>query len=88
MERWLSGLGITKFNIFPHFQSLKDDYLDGLRLIKDITFADSVGHEILALNDGSYLMLDEGKTTLYGEAYLIKDREIRQICGNGGCLSL
>lgn len=87
-ERWLPGLGITKFNIFPHFQSLKDDYLDGLRLIEDITFADSVGHEILALNDGSYLMLDEGKTTLYGEAYLIKDREIRQICGNGGCLSL
>ena len=24
-ERWISGLGITDINIFPHFQKLKDD---------------------------------------------------------------
>ena len=45
-----------------------------------IAFADSVGHEIIALNDGSYIMIDEGQTTLYGEAYMIKDREQTQIC--------
>ena len=39
-ERWITGLGLTDINIFPHFQSLKDDYLDGLRLIEDITYAD------------------------------------------------
>ena len=27
-ERWITGLGLTDINIFPHFQSLKDDYLD------------------------------------------------------------
>ena len=32
-ERWITGLGLTDINIFPHFQSLKDDYLDGMRLI-------------------------------------------------------
>lgn len=87
-ERWITGLGITDINIFPHFQSLRDDYLDGLRLIEDITFDDSVGHEIIALNDGSYIMIDNGKTTLYGEAYMIKDRQLTQICKDGECICL
>ncbi len=79
-ERWITGLGITDVNIFPHFQRLKDDYLDGMRLIEDITYADSVGHEIIALNDGSYIMIDDEQAILYGEAYRIKDREQTQIC--------
>ncbi len=87
-ERWISGLGITDVNIFPHFQSLKDDYLDGLRLIEDITFADSMGHEIIALNDGSYILIDEGHETLYGEAYLIKDGQLNQICKDGESIVL
>ena len=87
-ERWISGLGLTGINIFPHFQSLKDDYLDGLRLIEDITYADSVGHEILALNDGSYIMLADGKATLYGEAYMIKDRQQWKICSDGKSIPL
>lgn len=87
-ERWITGLGLTDINIFPHFQSLKDDYLDGLRLIEDITYADSIGHEIIALNDGSYIMLEDGKTTLYGEAYMIKDGQQWQICKDGESLSL
>lgn len=87
-ERWITGLGITDINILPHFQSLKDDCLDGLRLIEDITFADSIGHEMIALNDGSYIMLDDGRTTLYGEAYMIRDGQQQQICKDGGSLSL
>ena len=87
-ERWLPGLGLTDINIFPHFQSLKDDYLDGLRLIEDITYADSIGHEIIALNDGSYIMLEDGKTTLYGEAYRIKDRRQWKICSDGESIPL
>lgn len=79
-ERWIPGLGITNINIFPHFQSLKDDYLDGMRLIEDITFADSNGHEFIALNDGSYILIDDGQETLYGEAYMIKDGRLTQIC--------
>lgn len=85
-QRWITGLGLTKINIFPHFQSLKDGILDGLRLIEDITYADSMGHEILALNDGSYIIVDDGIETLYGEAYLIKDGCQKQICKNEECL--
>jgi len=87
-ERWIPGLGLTDINIFPHFQSLKDDYLDGMRLIEDITFEDSVGHEIIALNDGSYIMVDNGQATLYGEAYRIKDRQLTQICKDGESIIL
>lgn len=87
-QRWLPGLGLTDINIFPHFQHLKDDYLDGMRLIEDITYADSVGHEFLALNDGSYLLIADGKTTLYGEAYTIKDRHLHQICSDNASLPL
>ena len=87
-ERWVTGHGLTNINVFPHFQSLKDDYLDGLRLIEDITYADSVGHEILALNDGSYIMLENGKVTLYGEAYMIKDRQHWKICNDGESIPL
>ena len=82
-ERWIPGLGITKINILPHFQALKNDYLDGLRLIEDITYADSMEHGILALNDGSYIMLENGTEILYGEAYLIKDGQQQQICKDG-----
>ena len=87
-ERWITGLGLTDINIFPHFQSYKGAFLDGLRLIEDIAYADSIGHEIIALNDGSYIMLEDGKTTLYGEAYMIKDGLQWQICKDGESLSL
>ena len=87
-ERWIPGLGITNINIYPHFQKLRDEYLDGMRLIEDITFEDSVGHEIIALNDGSYLMIENGQTTLYGEAYRIKDRQLTQLCKDGECIIL
>ncbi len=87
-ERWISGLGITNINIFPHYQSLKDDYLDGLRLIEDITFTDSMGHEFIALNDGSYILIDDGHETLYGEAYMIKDGQLYLICKDNESLVL
>ncbi|MCH5273315.1 MAG: Type 1 glutamine amidotransferase-like domain-containing protein, partial [Lachnospiraceae bacterium] len=82
-ERWISGLGITELNIFPHYQVLKNEYLDGLRVMEDIVYADSFKHEILAMNDGSYIMINDGMEVLFGEAYLIKDGCKEQICENG-----
>lgn len=79
-QRWICGLGITKTNIFPHFEVLKDEMLDGMRLIEDITYSDSMGHEIIALNNGSFIVVDNGTEVLYGEAYIIKNGEQRQIC--------
>ena len=79
-QRWICGLGITKTNIFPHFETLNDEMLDGMRLIEDITYSDSMGHEIIALNNGSFIVVDNGTEVLYGGAYSIKNGEQRQIC--------
>lgn len=86
--RWLSGLGLTETNIFPHYQSLKEDCLDGLRVMEDITYVDSYTHEILAMIDGSYITIENGIETLYGEAYRIKDGNSEMICRNGEALVL
>lgn len=82
-SRWISGLGLTETNIFPHYQVLKDTYLDGLRVMEDITYADSYTHEILAMNDGSYITIENGTEILHGEAYRIKNGKLEMICGNG-----
>ena len=87
-QRWISGLGITKINIFPHFEALQNEMLDGMRLIEDITYSDSMGHEIIALNNGSFIVEDNGTEMLYGEAYSIKDGEQRQICSDGESVEL
>ena len=87
-QRWIAGLGLTKINIFPHFQSLREEIQDGMRLIEDITFADSMNHEIIAMNDGSYIVIDDTGETLYGEAYSIKNAVIKPICHDGSFLRL
>ena len=68
--------------------ALKDDMLDGMRLIEDITFADSMTHEIIAINNGRYITVDENGETLYGEAYSIKNGVMKQICRNGEAIHL
>ena len=79
-QRFLHGLGITELMVLPHYQDLKDEILDGKRLFEDITYPDSYGREFYALTDGSYLLIENGLTTLFGEAYLIKDGKIKKIC--------
>ena len=82
-QRFLPGLGLTKLMVLPHYQDLKDDMLDGQRLFEDITYPDSVGREFYALEDGSYFLVENNETTLFGAAYRIKDGAIKQICEKG-----
>lgn len=82
-QRWIHGLGLTKIKILPHFQNFRGDILDEFRLVEDIVYPDSMGHEILALSDGSYIMIDDGIETLHGEAYSIKNGYEKQICKTG-----
>ena len=78
-QRWIEGLGLTKINILPHYQMVKDRYLDGMRLYEDITYQDSIGHPFITLVDGSYILIDL-EETIYGESYLIVDGKIQMIC--------
>lgn len=82
-RRFLSGLGLTKVNLLPHYQRVKDDVLDGLRLFEDITCADSMGRTFYAIPDGSYLLVENGRESLRGEAYRIRDGRTERISQEG-----
>ena len=85
--RWGRGLGLTKRNILPHYQMVKDNYLDGMRLYEDVTMPDSYGHEFIVLCDGSYLRIEAEEAgappiseEVYGEAYVIRDGNVSELC--------
>lgn len=79
--RFAQGLGITDINVLPHYQQVKDSYLDGRKLYEDITFADSWGECFYVFVDGTYLLIEDGQTTLYGEAYRLADGVMEKISG-------
>lgn len=86
--RWTQGLGLTDKNILPHYNMVRDNILDGLRLFEDVTYPDSVGHPLYVLMDGSYILETNGTSTLYGEAYLLHNGVMEQICAEGESVTL
>ena len=72
-RRFLPGLGLTKTQVFPHWQYERGLVIDGLRNVEDIALPDSMGHTFLALTDGSYILSENGKEELRGEIYQIRD---------------
>lgn len=87
-EKFLPGLGLTGIMVCPHYQMVKDDVLDGMRLYEDITCGDSMGRQFFVFPDGTYLYIKDGVQELRGEAYLIEDGAFRQISENGDVISL
>lgn len=87
-SRFLPGLGITRVMVIPHYQVIKDETLDGMRLFEDITYPDSIGRQFYALPDGSYILGEDGEEELHGEAYLISEGKIQKISENGDVLRL
>ena len=85
-QRFLSGLDLTKTNILPHYQMVRDSWLDGQRLFEDITYPDSIGRCFLALSDGSYLLCENGREILFGEAYRLVDGRMNRLCSTGESL--
>ena len=82
-RKFIPGLGLTKYNILPHYQAVKDDYVDGKRLFEDITFADSMGRTFYAIVDGSYLLQTEDRAEIRGEAYKISNGIMTRIGSKG-----
>ena len=87
-RRFLPGLGLTKTQLLPHYQLIKDDRVDGLRLFEDVTFPDSMGRRFFAIPDGSYLLVADGRETLHGEAWLIENGSMRKIAETNGVTAL
>jgi dipeptidase E len=87
-RKFIPGLGLTKYNILPHYQAVKDDYVDGKRLFEDITFSDSIGHIFYAIVDGTYLLQTEDRAEIHGEAYRISDGTMTRIGSEGDIIPL
>ncbi len=86
--RWTQGLGLTDKNILPHYNMVRDNILDGLRLFEDVTYPDSHGHPLYVLLDGSYILEADGTSTLYGESYLLHNGVMECICREGESITL
>ena len=80
--RFLPGLGLTKRMILPHYYDIRDDMLDGLRVMEDIAYPDSMGRAFLILPDGSYLQIEDGKEKIRGEAWLLADGKMKKVSEN------
>lgn len=89
-QRYRQGLGLSKTMVLPHYQMIKNDVLDGLRLFEDVAYTDSAksGYDFYCLPDGSYIYVHDGIEELRGEAYLIHDGELKQISSIGDRLTL
>lgn len=86
--RWTQGLGLTDKNVLPHYNMVRDNILDGMRLFEDVTYPDSVGHPLYVLMDGSYILEHDGHSTLYGESYLLHNGVMEPICNEGESIAL
>ena len=87
-KRYLDGLNLTHISILPHYQYLMDESIDGLRIVEDISLADSKIRPFYALVDGAYILVDNDVSTLYGEAYYFCDEAITKVCDTDNCIQL
>ena len=79
-RRWLEGLGLTELQIIPHLWQVRHAQVDGLRLFEDVAFPDSWGHRFYTFPDGGYIKVEDGRSTLFGEAFEISRGAMRRIC--------
>lgn len=87
-QKFLPGLGLTKTMVLPHYQKIKGDMLDGLRIFEDIAYPDSIGRRFYVFADGSYLYIHDGREELRGEARLIENGVMKKISEDGDVIVL
>ena len=78
-KRWLNGLGLTEIKLIPHLEQVRYASIDGLRLFEDIAFPDSWGHRFYTFRDGGYVMVRDGRSRLFGEAWEISAGGMRKV---------
>jgi len=78
-RRWLRGLGLTDINLVPHYHQVRDAVIDGKRLFEDVAFKDSYSHRFYTFPDGGYIMVKDGRSTLFGEAWEISEGAMHKV---------
>ena len=78
-KKWLRGVGLTDIRIVPHYGQVRQMQIDGKRLFEDIVVPDSAMSRFYTFPDGGYIMCKDGRSTLYGTAWEITRRSLRQV---------
>lgn len=78
-NKYYKGLGLTHLNVYPHYDEIKDEVISGVNVLEKIVLPDSYDRDIYALNNGSYILIDDNEY-IYGETYLIRKGKIKMIC--------
>lgn len=76
-KKYWKGLGMTDVNIEPHFKPENKEFIESILL------PDSKTQPFIAITDGSYVIDDGEKQTIYGEAYRFANGEMKQLCSDG-----
>ena len=72
-RRFFPGLGLTRTNVLPHYQLVKDDIKDGIPLFSAIVLPDSRGREFVILPDGSFVLEENGTRGIYGPHHIVSN---------------
>ena len=73
------GLGLTSINVEPHFNL---EIKESEQVFRNELLNLSINNNIYAICDGSHITIDEDGDVLYGEGYLIHNKEIKKINNN------
>ena len=82
--RWYAGVGLCKFIVIPHF-NLKNgnEYCFGnFNLLTDYYLPTSIDNKFYALTNGSYILIENGISKVFGESYIIQDGAVTKLCSN------
>lgn len=83
-QRFISGLDLTDVMVLPHYQRVKDTYVDGFHLFRDLSIPDSRGRRTFyALPDASYVYQHDGIREVFGECWRIHDGQMEKWCEDG-----
>ena len=77
------GLGLAESMVLPHYQKAQYTILDGKKLVEEIACGHSYGKRYFAIPDGSYVLVKDGKETVFGQAWLITEGCIHLFCEDG-----
>jgi len=81
-KRELEGLDLSCINIFPHYDVFKNFMLDGKKYMEEIVFPDSYDKNIIALEDGAYIVQGENQINILGNSYLVKNGRVDIVSKN------
>ncbi len=89
-KKFLNGIDLFDLMIIPHFNVEKGNEFcsEALDMINDYYLPDSMGKKFYALPQGSYIIIEEDKATIFGETYLFKDGKMTKICEDENKLQL